>query len=178
LTTWLAEHLPSNVGISTTLAGYNNDPDAPIVDNFHQEFDDVQTDEMHCPSKSAGGIIMLDINKSIQDPARFENDPEGNMIELDSWSPLFANREAQLEGIELTENHWKIIYYLRERFRARGNNDPAREVLHDLEMNFGEVNGRGYLYQLFPHGPVGQASRIAGLPMPPHTTDRSFGTMM
>lgn len=121
---------------------------------------------------------MLDINKSIQDPARFENDPEGNMTELDSWSPLFANREAQLEGIELTEDHWKIIYYLRERFRARGNNDPAREVLHDLEMNFGEVNGRGYLYQLFPHGPVGQASRIAGLPMPPHTTDRSFGTMM
>ncbi len=121
---------------------------------------------------------MLDINKSIQDPARFENDPEGNMIELDSWSPRFANREAQLEGIELTENHWKIIYYLRERFRARGNNDPAREVLHDLEMKFSEVNGRGYLYQLFPHGPVGQASRIAGLPMPPHTTDRSFGTMM
>ncbi|MDD2894226.1 MAG: TusE/DsrC/DsvC family sulfur relay protein [Halothiobacillaceae bacterium] len=121
---------------------------------------------------------MLDINKSIQDPARFEHDPEGNMSELEQWSPHFANRVARLEGIELTDQHWKIIYYLRERFRAHGNTDPARDLLHDLEMRFGEVNGRGYLYQLFPLGPVGQASRIAGLPMPPHTTDLSFGSMM
>jgi len=45
-------------------------------------------------------------------------------------------------------------------------------------MKFGDVNERGYLFGLFPYGPVAQASRIAGLPMPPHTTDRSFGSMM
>ncbi|MDD2929690.1 MAG: TusE/DsrC/DsvC family sulfur relay protein [Sideroxydans sp.] len=121
---------------------------------------------------------MLDINKSIHDPSRFEHDPEGNMAELAQWSPHFANREARLEGIELTDEHWKIIYYLRERFRTHGNDDSAREVLHDLEMRFGEAHGRSHLYELFPRGPVGQASRLAGLPLPPHTEDRSFGSMM
>lgn len=121
---------------------------------------------------------MLDINKSTHDPVHFAHDPEGNMAGLAQWSPQFANREAALEGLELTEEHWQVIYYLRERFRTHGNADPARVVMHDLEMRFGEAHGRAHLYELFPHGPVGQASRIAGLPLPPHTEDRSFGSVM
>lgn len=121
---------------------------------------------------------MLDINKSIRDPQRYENDPEGHMTELAPWSPQHANREAELEGIELNEEHWEVLFYLRERYRQRGNEDSAREVLRDLEERFSEALGRGHLYELFPRGPVGQASRIAGLPLPPHTQDRSFGTMM
>ncbi|MBK9160481.1 MAG: TusE/DsrC/DsvC family sulfur relay protein [Nitrosomonadales bacterium] len=121
---------------------------------------------------------MLDINNAINNPKRYEHDPEGNMVDLDSWSPLHANREASLEGIELTEEHWEVIYFLRERFREHGNADSARAVLHDLEEKFCESFGRGHLYELFPGGPVGQASRIAGLPLPPHTEDRSFGSMM
>lgn len=121
---------------------------------------------------------MLDINKSIRDPQRYEQDPEGHMTELAPWSPQYANREASLEGIELNEEHWEVLFYLRERYRQRGNEDSAREVLHDLEEHFCEALGRGHLYELFPRGPVGQASRLAGLPLPPHTQDHSFGSMM
>jgi len=121
---------------------------------------------------------MLDINKAISNPSRYEHDPEGNMADLDSWSPQHANRAAALEGIELTDAHWEVVYFLRERFREHGNKDAARDVLHDLEERFCENNGREHLYELFPRGPVGQASRIAGLPLPPHTQDKSFGTMM
>lgn len=121
---------------------------------------------------------MLDINKSIRDPQRYEHDPEGHMAELEPWSPQYASREAALEGIELSEAHWEVIFYLRERYRQRGNEESAREVLRDLEERFGEARGRGHLYELFPHGPVSQASRIAGLPLPPHTEDRSFGSVM
>jgi tRNA 2-thiouridine synthesizing protein E len=123
-------------------------------------------------------IIMLDINQSTRNPQRFESDPEGNLTDLSSWSPQHAYRQAELEGLELTEEHMDVIYYLRERYRLKGNEDAGREVLRDLEDRYREYGGRRYLYELFPHGPVSQASRLAGLPLPPHTEDESFGSTM
>ena len=121
---------------------------------------------------------MLDINQAINNLQRYGSDPEGNMTDLAPWSPHFVTRQAELAGIELTEEHWEVIYYLRERFREHGNEDPARLVLRDLEARFCENRGRDYLYELFPHGPVSQASQLAGLPLPPHTHDLSFGSVM
>jgi tRNA 2-thiouridine synthesizing protein E len=121
---------------------------------------------------------MLDINKAILDPVRYENDPEGNLSDLPPWSPQYANQLAALDDLVLTDEHWEVIYHLRERFRERGNRDSARFVLQDLEEHFGNDTGRAYLFQLFPHGPVSQASRFAGLPLPLHTFDLSFGSVM
>lgn len=121
---------------------------------------------------------MLDINKAINDPLRFEKDPEGHMSDLPPWSPLHANELAALEDLVLTDEHFEIIMHLRERYRERGNTESARDVLRDLEDNFCEKRGRSYLYELFPHGPVSQASRLAGLPLPPNTNDPSFGSTM
>lgn len=122
--------------------------------------------------------IMLDINKAISDPRRYENDPEGNMSDLAPWSPHYANRQAELAGIELSDEHWEVIFHLRERYRQNGGSDTARDVLRDLEERFCDKRGRGYLYELFPHGPVNQASQLAGLPLPHHTRDVSFGSVM
>ncbi|OGS80517.1 MAG: hypothetical protein A2061_11205 [Gallionellales bacterium GWA2_59_43] len=121
---------------------------------------------------------MLDINKALSNPRRYENDPEGNMHDLAPWSPHFANRQAALEGLMLTDEHWEVIYYLRERYREYDNNDNARNVLRDLEKRFCDKRGRRYLYELFPRGPVNQASQLAGLPLPHHTRDISFGSVM
>ena len=121
---------------------------------------------------------MLDINKATINPLRYENDPEGNMSDLVQWSPNFANQLAAAEDLVLTDEHWEVIIHLRERYRERGNTENAREVLQDLEAAFCENRGRSYLYELFPHGPVSQASRLAGLPLPPHTLDLSFGSAM
>jgi tRNA 2-thiouridine synthesizing protein E len=121
---------------------------------------------------------MLDINKAIKDPSRYASDPEGHMSELAPWSPHFVIRQAEQFGLELTEEHWDVIFYLRERYREHGNEDSARIVLRDLEEHFSERHGRGHLYDLFPHGPVTQACQLAGLPQPPHTSDPSFGSVM
>ena len=121
---------------------------------------------------------MLDINQALNDPLHYQYDPEGNMSDLAPWSPNHTNQLATLEDLALTDEHWEIIYFLRERYRQHGNVDNAREVLHDLEERFCETQGRGYLYQLFPRGPVSQASRLACLPTPPHTRDLSFGSVM
>jgi len=120
---------------------------------------------------------MLDINKAINNARLPESDPEGHMFGLDRWSPLAAQRLAEAEGIDLTEEHWEIIICLRERYRHHGMADSARVLLRELEERFCEGHGRKKLYELFPGGPVSQASRIAGLPLPPYSSDRSFGSV-
>jgi len=116
---------------------------------------------------------MLDINKA----TTTQHDPEGNMFDLASWSPLFAHRQAETEGLSLTDEHLEIIIYLRERHRKSGVARSAREVLQELEEKFADDQGRRHLYELFPGGPVSQASRLAGLPLPPYSSDPSFGSV-
>ena len=116
---------------------------------------------------------MLDINKA----TTAVNDPEGNMFGLAPWSPLFAQHQAEAEGLVLTDEHWEIVIYLRERYRERGPATSAREIQKELEQKFSDGHGRSSLYQLFPGGPVSQASRIAGLPLPPYSSDPSFGSV-
>lgn len=121
---------------------------------------------------------MLDINKSVIDPLRYQNDPDGNFYDLPQWSPQHANQLAATEHLVLTDEHWEVIYHLRERYRQHGNRDNARDILRELEAYFCGNRGRAYLYELFPQGPVSQGSRVAGLPMPPHAQDLSFGSVM
>ena len=116
---------------------------------------------------------MLDVNKA----TTIQYDPEGNMFGLDPWSPLIAQQQAKAEGIFLTDEHWEIIIYMRERYRECGDAKSAREVLRELEEKFSDGHGRRNLYELFPGGPVSQASRIAGLPLPPYSSDPSFGSV-
>lgn len=119
---------------------------------------------------------MLDINHIINEPRHDEIDPEGHMYDLEHWSPLTARQCAQEEGIgELTEDHWHVIYALRNLYREYGASANARKVTHSLEQDFINEGGRRYLYELFPKGPVSQGSRLAGVPVPPHSSEPSFG---
>ncbi len=120
---------------------------------------------------------MLDINKATTDIYFARHDPEGNMFGLASWSPLFARKQAEAEGLFLADEHWEIIIYLRERYREHGGAGSARVVLRELEQKFSDGHGRRNLYELFPGGPVSQASRFAGLPLPPYSNDPSFGSV-
>ncbi len=119
---------------------------------------------------------MLDINHIINEEALQHLDPEGNMYGLDHWSPLPVKEMAKEEGIEeLTEAHWHVIYALRNYYRENGRASSARELLHMLEEDFVDEGGRRFLYELFPKGPVSQGSRLAGIPVPPYSSDPSFG---
>src|SRR3989304_7586519 len=99
--------------------------------------------------------IMLDINKTIKDARLLETDPEGNLFDLEHWSPLVAQQLAKAEKIDLTDEHWEIIIYLRERYRKHGMAGSARELLRELEEKFCAGRGREMLYELFPGGHKG-----------------------
>lgn len=119
---------------------------------------------------------MLDINHIINEEVHYNSDPEGHMYDLDHWSPITAAKLALDEGIgELSEAHWHVIYALRNLYREKGPASNARELIHYLERDFVDEGGRRYLYELFPKGPVSQGSRLAGIPVPPYSSDPSFG---
>lgn len=119
---------------------------------------------------------MFDINQMTADAARIHG-PKGMLAELDDWSVSKAEEIAREEGVVLTDAHWKVIHLLRENYRHHGLAPHARHLLCGLEEHFGREGGRKYLYQLFPRGPVSQGSRIAGLPLPPYSSDPSFGSV-
>lgn len=121
---------------------------------------------------------MHDINQTMADPRQATQERENHLAELESrWSPRLAARLAAEAGLELEEDHWVVIFHLRERFRELGPDWSARQVTRELERSFAAAGGRRFLYGLFPRGPLAQACRLAGLPLPQGTLSASFGSV-
>jgi dissimilatory sulfite reductase related protein len=95
------------------------------------------------------------------DGSWFEADEDGFIQDTTKWTEEVARALAKLEGIgELTEEHWKVIRYLRSyylKFRAAPMiRKLCKETGFELQ----------YICQLFPAGPAKGACRLAGLPKP------------
>ncbi len=86
-------------------------------------------------------------------------DEEGYMTNMEQWTPDIAKEIAKELGIELTDAHWKVINYLREKAKE-GENLTLRKLGKSGVVSIKE------LYQLFPNGPLKKAAKIAGLPKP------------
>ncbi|MEZ5596754.1 MAG: TusE/DsrC/DsvC family sulfur relay protein [Pseudomonadales bacterium] len=97
-------------------------------------------------------------------PAR---DKEGYLVNLADWSPAVAEATARLDGIALTDAHWRIIHLVRD-FHARTDVSPAMRPLVKLVRDaLGKEFGNSiYLLSLFPGSPAKRVARIAGLPRP------------
>ena len=101
----------------------------------------------------------------------------GYLGELGEWSEDKARQLASEEGIELTDDHFEVLRYLRKYYDKNGQTYNARTMLNVMEYEFGKWEGKKRLYQLFPHGPVTQGSKLAGIPLPPECKDNSFGSV-
>lgn len=86
---------------------------------------------------------------------------EGYLVNMNDWTEDMAAELAKEEGIEtLTEAHWKVIRFLRDDYKAKGQIPTIRRL-----KNEGGIPTKD-LYELFPEGPIKKAARIAGLPKP------------
>lgn len=96
---------------------------------------------------------------------------------LDGLDEAHVRDMASKEGIELTDEHLGVIECLRDYYLELGEADNGRDLEEMLDEIFDGHGGRKYLWTLFPGGPVSQGMRIAGLPVPPHSGDKGFGTV-
>lgn len=84
---------------------------------------------------------------------------EGYLTNLADWNNEVAVDLAKELEIELTEKHFEVLNFLREKQKA-GEALTIRKV-----GKSGIVDIKG-LYQLFPGGPLKISSKLAGIPKP------------
>jgi tRNA 2-thiouridine synthesizing protein E len=88
-------------------------------------------------------------------------DDEGFMTEYDEWDETLADTLASNIGISpLTEDHWKVIRFLRSDFAEKGETATLRRV-----STVGEISTKE-LFTLFPKKPARKMAYVSGLPKP------------
>ena len=84
---------------------------------------------------------------------------EGYLTEPQQWTEDVASELAQEEGLILTNEHFEVLYFLRN-VHDKGDNLTIRSV-----GKSGVTTIKDF-YRLFPGAPLKKASRIAGIPKP------------
>lgn len=94
-----------------------------------------------------------------------ERDAEGYLTDPGDWNEEVAMALAQEEGIQLTEDHWDTIRFMRDYFEEYQVAADARFVIKHLAERMGK-DAHKKLFQLYPYGYVKQACKIAGMRRP------------
>lgn len=87
-------------------------------------------------------------------------DQEGFLTEYDEWDEDLGRVLAAQIGIDLSEEHWKVIRFLREDFQGKRETATLRRV-----QTMGGVPVKQQ-FALFPKKPSKKMAYIAGLPKP------------
>lgn len=104
----------------------------------------------------------IDMQTELDMPAR---DEEGYLIEPGEWNDTVAKILAGELGIELGDDHWDAIRFMRHYYDEHQVSADARHVIKHLERRHpGEA--RKLLFELFPYGYPAQACKIAGMRRP------------
>ena len=96
-----------------------------------------------------------------------EVDEDGYIQRLEDWTEDVAKEIARVENVEMGENHWEVVNFLREYYNEYQIAPAVRVLTKAIGKKLGADKGNSkYLYELFPYGPAKQACKIAGLPKP------------
>ena len=89
-----------------------------------------------------------------------EVDAEGFLQDPSQWTEEIAHVIAADLGLMLTDRHWQVVRFMRERYLENGSAPSIRSL--------GKLSGVPVkeLYQLFPKGPAKLAAKIGGIPKP------------
>ncbi|MFC1735944.1 TusE/DsrC/DsvC family sulfur relay protein [Candidatus Hydrogenedentota bacterium] len=88
-------------------------------------------------------------------------DEDGFIQDPNIWSDTLAAALAKTEDVEeLTEEHWKVVNFIRDYYIEFGTAPMIRKLCKSTGFKL------KYIYDLFPSGPAKGACKIAGLPKP------------
>lgn len=99
-------------------------------------------------------LATLNILESI------EFDDEGYMTDPNAWTKEIAEALATHEDIALTEAHWNVIEFCRQRATDSGSAPTLRQITKGSGISTKE------LFSLFPKGPAKKVAKISGLGKP------------
>ncbi len=93
---------------------------------------------------------------------------EGFLINFRDWSETVACQLANAESIELTQEHWDILYFMRNYYEQYQYLPNTRVFIKAISNEFGDEKGNSrYLQTLFPQSPLKLTCKLSGLPKPP-----------
>lgn len=85
---------------------------------------------------------------------------EGFLTEYDEWNEDIAAELAKNIEVDMTDEHWALIKWLREDYKEKGETATTRRV-----QTAGGVPTKKQ-FELFPKKPAKKMSYVAGLPKP------------
>ena len=97
-----------------------------------------------------------------------ERDTEGYLVNPDDWTDDIAMDLAKEENIDLNEQHWQILGFIRKYYDEHNVIPDVRHVDEYLvtENNLDKKEGKRIIFKLFPYGYVKQACKISGMRRP------------
>ncbi len=85
---------------------------------------------------------------------------DGHMTDAAQWTREVAAKIAALQGVDLSEAHWKVLEAARADFTTTGAAPNIRRLTQLVGVSTKD------LYTLFPKAPGRTIAKIAGLPKP------------
>ena len=103
--------------------------------------------------------MALEVNGKI-----IETDGNGNLTDPNAWDEDVAKALAAEDGIELTQEHWDVLNYLRSEYIDNNEQPMERAINKGMSKIWDRKVSSKDLYVLFPLAPSKQGNKIAGLP--------------
>ena len=99
---------------------------------------------------------------------QLQRDEEGYLFDPDEWTPQMAAELAKEESLELQEEHWSVLRYIRDYHTEHRITPDVRHVASYLAEQRGcdKKQAKAVIFELFPYGYVRQACKIAGMMRP------------
>jgi len=112
--------------------------------------------------------IINPIGKYMSEEIPAPRDVEGYLVYPENWTKAIAMQLAQEEKLELTDECWIVINFIREYYSQRKIAADIRHVVKYLatELNCDKKEARNLIFKLFPYGYVKQVCKIAGMKRP------------
>ena len=95
-------------------------------------------------------------------------DIEGYIVDPEEWNPEIARLLAAEENLDLTQDYWRILDFMRTYWMDHRVAPDVRHVIEYLvnEQGYAKKAAKKQLFDMFPYGYVKQACKIAGMQRP------------
>jgi TusE/DsrC/DsvC family sulfur relay protein len=102
------------------------------------------------------------------DATGVHRDAEGYLVNPEDWDRTITCALAAEEGIELNNDHWIAIDFMRKYHEEHSIAPDVRHLIVYLadKRHLDKKQAKKLIFELFPYGYVKQACKIAGMMRP------------